>query len=170
MSSGLRFCLVALTVALTCLTAHAFAKKPAELWSFFYFDGTAFVAGRPAPMTPFVALRDGFLPVVETRDERIREVKMPEGTGALVGICYVQSHGGKLQAAGGVDPVPMLPVQVLSGDKAVAAVQSDSNGFFIVNLAPGTYRISGNNRFTEVTVVKGKVIFAPLRVGKRMVD
>ncbi|WP_224982784.1 carboxypeptidase-like regulatory domain-containing protein [Geomonas agri] len=169
MSSGFRFCLVALTVALTCLTAHAFAKKPAELWSFFYYDGTTFVAGRPAQLTPFVAVRAGFLPVVETREERIKEVKMPEGTGALVGICYVQSYGGKLKPARGFHPVPMQEIDVTAaGAQSATSVQTDSNGYFVMVLPPGSYRVG--NQQLEVQIEKGKTNFIPVRVGKRMVD
>lgn len=168
MSSGFRFCLVALTVALTCLTAHAFAKRPAELWSFYYFDGKTFVAGKPAPLSPFVAVRDGFVPVVETREERIKAEKLPTGTGALAGICYVQSYGGKLKPAGGYHPVPMLSVQVSAGDKPVTTAQTDGNGFFVTALPPGTYQVG--NQGVEVRVESGTTLFVPLRVGKRMVD
>ncbi|MBU5636993.1 hypothetical protein KOM00_09620 [Geomonas sp. Red69] len=168
MSSGLRFCLVALTLALTCLAAHGFAKRPAELWSFFYFNGTAFVPGRPAPLSPFVAVRDGFLPVVETREERIKEMKLPEGTGALVGICYVQSYGGKLKPAGGYHPVPMLEVPVWAGEKPASPAQTDSEGYFVTPLPAGSYRVG--NQKVEVNVENGKISFIPLRVGKRMVD
>lgn len=168
MPSGLRFCLVALTVAMTCLTAHAFGKKPLELWSLFYFDGKAFVAGKPAPMTPFIAVRDGYVPVVATREERVKEVKLPPGSGALVGICYVQSYGGKLKPAGGYHPVPMLEVQVSEGEKATAPVQTDADGYFVAILPAGNYRVG--NQQAEVKVEEGKTSFIPLRVGKRMVD
>ncbi|QXE92516.1 hypothetical protein [Geomonas subterranea] len=168
MSSGIRFCLVALTLALTSLTVHAFAKKPAELWALFHFDGSAFVAGKPAPLSPFVAVREGFLPVVETKEERIREAKLPDGAGALVGVCYVQSYGGKLKPAGGYHPVPMLEVPILVGGKPAAAAQTDGDGYFVTELPAGSYQV-GNQR-VEVKVENGKTSFIPLRVGKRMVD
>lgn len=168
MSSGLRFCLVALTVAVTCLTAHAFGKKPLELWSLFYFDGKTFVAGKPAPMTPFIAVRDGYVPVVATREERVKEVKLPEGTGALVGICYVQSYGGKLKPAGGYHPVPVLEVQVLAKDSSTIPAKTDLDGYFVATIPAGVYRV-GIER-VEVKVEDGKTSFIPLRVGKRMVD
>ncbi|MBJ6799390.1 hypothetical protein [Geomonas propionica] len=169
MSSGLRFCLVALTLAMTCLAAHAFAKKPLDLWAFFHFNGTAFVAGKPAPLSPFVAVRDGFMPVVETNEERVMEVQLPEGSGALVGICYVQSYGGKLKPAGGFHAVPMLEVPVTSAaGKPVTPVQTDTSGYFMIALPAGSYLV-GNQR-VEVKVENGKTSFIPLRVGKRMVD
>ena len=168
MPNGFRFCLVALTVALTCLTAHAFAKRPVELWSFFYYDGNAFVAGKPAPLSPFVAVRDGFIPVVETRVERIQAVKLPEGTGALAGICYVQSYGGKLKPAGGYHPVPMLAVPITAGEKPIATPETDGNGFFVATLPAGTYRVG--NQGVEVKIESGTTRLLPLRVGKRMVD
>ncbi|QWV94935.1 carboxypeptidase-like regulatory domain-containing protein [Geomonas oryzisoli] len=169
MPSSLRFCVVALTLGLTCLTAHAFAKKPIELWSFFYFNGTAFVAGRPEPLSPFVAVRDGFVPVVETREERIKEVKLHEGTGALVGICYVQSYGGKLKPARGFHPVPMQEIAITAADgQSAIPVQTDGNGYFVSELPAGSYRVG--NQQVEVRVDNGKTNFIPVRVGKRMVD
>lgn len=168
MPNGFRFCLVALTVALTCLTAHAFGKRPVELWTFFYYDGNAFVAGRPAPLSPFVAVRDGFIPVVETRVERIQAVKLPEGTGALAGICYVQSYGGKLKPAGGYHPVPMLAVPISADEKPVTTTETDGNGFFVATLPAGTYRVGREG--VEVKIESGTTRLLPLRVGKRMVD
>jgi hypothetical protein len=168
MSSGFRFCLVAVTVALTCLTAHAFAKRPVELWSFFYFDGREFVAGKPAPLSPFLAVREGFVPVVETRDEKIQPVQLPEGSGALAGICYVQSYGGKLKPAGGYHPVPMLAVPISAGEKPAPAAETDGNGFFVTILPAGSYRVGREG--VEVRIESGTTRLLPLRVGKRMVD
>lgn len=168
MSSGFRLCLVALTVALTCLTAHAFSKRPVELWSFFFFDGREFVAGKPAPMTPFVAVRNGFIPVAGTREEKIQPVRLPEGSGALAGICYVQSYGGKLKPAGGYHPVPMLAVPISAGDKPAPSPETDANGFFVTALPAGTYRVG--NEGVEVRIESGATRLLPLRVGKRMVD
>ncbi len=164
-----RLALVALTVALTALTAHAFAKRPSELWSYLHFDGKGFVAGKPGePFVPFVAVRPGFRPVVETNEERIREVALTEGTGAIAGICFVQSYGGKLRPAAGYHAVPLLPVPIAAGDKQVTTVDTDGNGFYVAVLPGGTYRVG--NQGVEVKVEVGATKLVPLRVGKRMVD
>ncbi len=164
-----RLALAALTVALTALTAHAFAKRPSELWSYLHFDGKGFAAGKPGePFVPFVAVRPGFRPVVETNEERIREVALTEGTGAIAGVCFVQSYGGKLRPAAGYHAVPLLPVPIAAGDKLVTTVDTDGNGFYVAVLPVGTYRVG--NQGVEVKVEVGATKLVPLRVGKRMVD
>ena len=169
MSRYVRYGLVALTVALTALTAHAYAKRPVILWSFFHFDGREFVSGKPGdPLAPFVAVRDGLLPVVQTREEKIEAVQLPTGTGALAGICYVQSFGGKLKPAGGYHPVPLLGIPIVSADGKKLQTETDTDGFFVTVLPPGSYRVG--NQGVEVQVENGRTKLLPLRVGKRMVD
>lgn len=164
-----RLILVALTVAFTALTVHAFAKRPSELWSFFHFDGQRFATGKSGePLAPFVAVRAGVRPVVETREERIREAALPEGNGAIAGICFVQSYGGKSRPAAGYHPVPLLAVPITTGETQVTTVETDNNGYFVAVLPRGTYRVGAEG--VEVKVEGGATKLVPLRVGKRMVD
>lgn len=168
MTNWTRFSVAALTVALMSLTAHASARRPAELWAFFHFDGKNFAAGKPVDRTPFVAVRDGFIPVVHTREEKIVAVQLAPGTGAVAGICYVQSFGGKLKPAAGYHPVPLLAVQISTSENVVITMETDNNGFFVATLPEGSYRLG--NQGVEVKVESGTTKLIPLRVGKRMVD
>ena len=161
--------LALLSVALICLTAHAMSRRPAQQWAFFHFDGQSFVAGQPSYGTPFIAVRGGMRPVVLKRAGTIAEAKLAPGTGAVVGICYVQSSGGKLRPAGGHRPAAQLPVRILSGEKVVAMIETDEDGFFVATLPAGSYRIEARET-REVTVDNGSTALISLRVGKRMVD
>lgn len=157
-----------MTVMLFSFDASALARRPAEQWAYFHFDGAQFVPGKRAAGT-FVAVRDGVQPVVTARAEKLQSAPLPAGTGAVVGICYVQSSGGKLRAGAGFDAVPLIPVEITAGGRNVATVETDRNGYFIAALPPGTYKV-GARGTVEVTVTKGSTTFVPLRVGKRMVD
>jgi hypothetical protein len=160
--------LLVLAVMLFSFDASALARRPAEQWAYFHFDGGQFVAGKPDAGT-FVAVRDGVQPMVTARAEKLQGAPLPAGTGAVVGICYVQSSGGKLRAGPGFDAVPLIPVEISAGGKPVATVETDRNGYFVVALPPGSYKI-GARGAVEVKVTKGSTTFVPLRVGKRMVD
>lgn len=160
--------LLALSVMLFSFDASALARRPAGQWAYFHFEGGQFVPGKPEAGI-FVAVQDGVQPIVTARAETLRGVSLPAGTGAVVGICYVQSSGGKLRAGSGFDAVPLIPVEISAGGKPVAMVETDSNGYFVAALPPGSYKI-GPRGAVEVKVTKGSTTFAPLRVGKRMVD
>lgn len=160
--------LLALTVMLFSFDAGALARRPAEQWAYFHFDGGQFVPGKPDAGT-FVAVRDGVHPMVTARAEKLQGTPLPAGTGAVVGICYVQSSGGKLRAGPGYDAVPLIPVEIFAAGKSVATVETDRNGYFVAALPPGSYKI-GPRGAVEVRVTKGSTTFVPLRVGKRMVD
>lgn len=166
----LRARIILVSLLLTfAVAAHAMGKRPAGEWSFFYFDGAAFAAGKPTDLTPVVALQDGVRPVVLPRPGKLEPVRLEPGTGALVGLCYVQSSRGKLRTGPGYHGVPLLPVRILSGGKEVATAETDGNGYFVSILPPGSYRV-GANEMVEVKVESGSTKLVPLRVGKRMVD
>lgn len=161
--------LAGLAGVVMCMTATAAARRPATQWTYFHFDGRTFIPGQPTDGTPFVAVRDGIRPVVLTQSAKIQEVKLPPDNGAVVGICYVQVSGGKLKSGPAYLPFPRLPVQISAGGKVVASLETDQNGYFLVTLPVGMYRISARETI-EVKVANGITTLTPLRVGKRMVD
>ena len=152
-----------------CLTAAAAAKRPAGQWNYFYFDGRVFVAGKPADDTPAVATQAGVRPVLLKKGEKPVASELAAGSGALVGICYLQSSGGKLRKGPPYLPYPRMPVQIYSGDQVVATTQTDDQGYFLATVAAGKYRVAARQQ-VEVTVENGTTTLVPLRVGKRMVD
>ena len=172
MFSGFTTFVVAVLAALISLPCAAAGKRPAELWGFFHFDGREFVAGKSPDAAPSVGVRPGMRPVLLLPGGKPDEVPLASGTGALVGICYQQSSGGKLkalQAGPHYAPVERLPVQISSGERVVATTETDANGFFLITLPAGQYRVS-SRQVVEVTVTTGNTTLIPLRVGKRMVD
>ena len=168
MSIVLNTVLVGVMVACMCVTAAAAAKRQADHWSYYHFDGSRFVAGQPKDGT-FVALRDGVRPAVLTRATTIEAVDLGAGTGAIVGICYVQSSGGKLKPSSPYLPCPRIAVRIFAGDRLVTTTTTDDQGYFLAVLAAGRYRVSGREEI-EVTVENGRTTLVPLRAGKRMVD
>ena len=168
MSTGCKAILTGMVVAVMCLTAAAAAQRPAQ-WRYFHFDGHAFVAGRPADGTTAVALAAGVRPVLVKGREQPEAVNLAGGTGALVGICYTQRSGGKLQAGPSFLPGARMAVRIYSGDRLVAAAETDDQGYFLVTVAAGRYRVEARE-VAQVTVENGTTTLVPLRVGKRMVD
>jgi hypothetical protein len=170
MSTGSTFLLAALAVIVICVAVSAASMRPGAAWSYYHFDGTTFVAGPTADGSPFLSVIDRVAPVVQTRTVTARAVALPPGYGALAGICYIQSSGGKLGTGHGYVPCPGLPLTITSGTSVVMNIISDENGYFVAVLAAGSYRV-GNGAFSaEAAVEAGTTTLAALRTGKRMAD
>jgi hypothetical protein len=169
MTSACQVLLTGIAIAVISLTATAATRRPGGEWDYFHFDGRSFSAGRSAEGIPFVAVRAGFRPVILTHPAKLEAVKLDPGTGALVGICYIQSSGGKLSRGPVYRPASRIPVQISAGDQLVATTDTDDQGYFQAVLAAGKYRVKSRLE-VEVTVEKGMTTLVPLRAGKRMVD
>lgn len=170
MSTGSILLLAVLALVVMCGAVSAFSQRPDTAWNYYHFDGSGFIAGRPADQSPFLAVRDGVLPVVLTRMAKVEAVALPPDKGALAGICYIQRSGGKLAGGHAYTPCPRTPLTIFIGDTPVTTVQSDENGYFVVILPAGSYRIGGGVFAAEATAEKGTTVLVPLRAGKRMVD
>ena len=151
-----------------CLTASAGARRANGQWSYFHFDGQAFVAGPSADGTS-LALRPGVRPVLVKPGEKPAAVKLTWGAGALAGICYIQRSGGKLKPGAAFLPAAGKPVQLFSGGRVVATTQTDEEGYFLVTVGAGKYQVKAKEMI-EVAVENGATTLIPLRVGKRMAD
>jgi hypothetical protein len=170
MSFGSTFLLAALAVGIICVAVSAASKRPGTAWNYYHFDGSGFVAGQPLDNGPFLAVQDRTVPVRLTRASKAEKVPMPPGSGALAGICYIQSSGGKLGSGHGYTPCPGLPVTISSGESIVLRTQSDESGHFVSVLPSGSYRVASGAFSAEATVENGSTTLVPLRTGKRMVD
>jgi hypothetical protein len=170
MSSGNTLLLSALAVIIMSVTISAAARRPGSTWNYYHFDGHGFVAGQSTDDSPFLAVRDRVVPVVLTRAVNVEATALPPDKGALAGICFIQSSGGRLASGRGYAPCPRTPVTISSGDTVVTSVPSDENGYFVVILAAGAYRISSGAFKVEATVKNSATVLVPLRAGKRMVD
>jgi hypothetical protein len=161
--------LTGLLLAVACGAAAA-AKRQGAAWNYYHFDGRTFVAGQPTDGRPFVAVREQTLPVVLTQPGSLRPTPLAPGKGAVTGICYIQTSGGKLTAGSGYTPCPQRELPVFSGTSAVTTVKIDQHGYFTAVLDAGVYRIGDPPVSAEVAVEDGTTRLVPLRAGKRMVD
>lgn len=149
----------------------AAAKRPADIWNYYHFDGSAFSAGPATDGSAFVAIREKLRPVVLTAPStHIETTPLPAGSGVITGICYLQQAGGKLGGDAAFKPYPRVPLLISSDGKQLVTVQTDDNGYFVVVLPAGTYTVGSEPFSTEITVERGITTLVPLRAGKRMVD
>ena len=168
MPKAIDFLLVFLIYLTISLPASAAVKRPADVWNFYHFDGIAFISGPAVDGSAFLAVKEKLLPVVLTdQTAPIEQTALPDGSGAIAGICYLQSSGGKLGGGGGFKPYPRLPLLISKEGKEFVTVQTDNHGYFMVVLPAGIYSVGGG---PSITVERGISTLVPLRVGKRMVD
>lgn len=155
------------------LPAGVFAagNRPADVWNYYHFDGAAFAPGPAVDGSAFVAVQEKMRPVVLTAPAAdIEQNVLPDDSGVIAGICYLQSSGGKLGGGSGYQPYPRVPLLVSSGGKAFVTVQTDDHGYFVAVLPVGTYSIGSAPFTAEITVESGVTTLVPFRAGKRMVD
>ena len=135
----------------------------------WYFDGREFAPGS-GDGSLVVLVRDGYLPVLRTRDDSAPSTALPDGTGALAGICHVQVTGGKLASQSGTLPAGGCQVEIIGASRMVWRATADQNGFFSLSLPAGTYEVHGAGSPVRLMVTEGKTSLVALRTGKRMVD
>lgn len=137
-------------------------------WQKCFFDGKEFREGT-ASSGASVYWREGYLPVIQTRDEALREDRLPPGTGGVVVLCYIQIAGGKLQSHGGYVPLVGAVIEISNGERMMA-IRSDGEGYSVLALPAGEYEMRVQGFTRKVRVEKDKTTFLRVRAGKRMVD
>ncbi|MDD2734408.1 MAG: hypothetical protein PHF56_10745 [Desulfuromonadaceae bacterium] len=171
MSRIITFLLVFLIGTMLSTPISAASKRPADVWNYYHFDGTAFAPGPADAGTAFVAVREKVQPVVLTTEAVVPEsVELPDDSGVIAGICYFQSSGGKLGSGRSFNPCPRIPLLIFSAGKQLVTVQTDDHGYFVVVLPAGVYSVSNGPFAAEINVERGITTLVPLRAGKRMVD
>ena len=171
MSRIITFLLVFFTGALLSTSLSAASRRPADAWNYYHFNGTAFVPGPADEGTAFVAVQEKMRPVMLTvQAEQLEPTALPDDSGAIAGICYLQSAGGKLSNNSRFKPYPHVPLLISSAGKQLVTVQTDNNGYFVVVLPAGTYSVGSGPFNTDITVERGITTLGPVRAGKRMVD
>ena len=161
--------IAALAATLTLLPAVALpmGAKPDDSRT-YYFDGSQFrEGGLPDQLT--IATKIGQYPKLLGADGSRQTSPLPDGTGALAGLCFIQQSGGKLGGRPSFLPRPDLPVTV-RGAGTTKETRCDERGFFSLALPPGRYDVSSGADTRNVTIEQDKTTLTPLRGGKRMVD
>jgi len=159
-------CIILLLFSLTlsCAGGHSSPWKP------FLFDGTHF-----APATDITAkaiwLRSGHFPstTAPTAGPASPD-RLPPGTGAVAGICYLQTSGGKISPHSSFTPYPDEQITFKSKTDGVSVTRTDKDGYFIEYLKAGDYELLCRGARTEVRISQGETTLVPIRGGKRMAD
>lgn len=171
MSNAIQWLLVFLLCLALPAALSGAGNRPADVWNYYHFDGASFTPGPAIDGSAYVAVREQVRPVVLTAQAAdIGQTPLPAGAGAIAGICYLQSSGGKLGGGSGYRPCPRVPLLIHSGGKELVTVQTDDHGHFVVVLPAGTYSIGNGPLTAGITVERGITTLVPLRAGKRMVD
>lgn len=170
MPAGINPILATIIFLFLCTAAVAASIRRGDAWNYYHFDGSGFVAGKVTDGSIFVAVSNGVRPVVLTHTERVETMGLPPDTGAVAGICYIQTSGGKLAGGAGYLPCPHMQLAVSSGNRVVTTVQTDEQGYFVVVLPAGRYIVGEGPLAREVRVKKDQTSLVALRLGKRMVD
>jgi hypothetical protein len=153
-----------------CVAVSGLSRRPTTAWNYYRFDGKGFANGQPADDAPYLAVRDGVKPVVLKRSLTAASEPLPKNTGALAGICFIQSSGGKMAGGHGYLPRPGTSVEIFSGSTPVLSTRTDDSGYFVALLPAGRYRLTSGPFAAETSVEAGTTTLVPLRAGKRMVD
>lgn len=169
--SLLLFLLISVIGTALPASSSAADAPPADTWRYYHFDGSAFTPGPAVDGSAFIAVRGKMRPVVLTvQTSSVEQTPLPDGSGVIAGICYLQSSGGKLASGSGFRPYPRVPLLISTGGKEFVTVQTDDHGYFLVVLPAGTYSVGSGPFTADITVESGITTLVPLRAGKRMVD
>lgn len=157
------------TLMILPLVLSCAAGNP-SLWQPYIFDGAGF---SPAAETTSgtVWLRNGHFPVIsETAPGPERSDRLPKKTGAVAGICYLQTSGGKLSGQKSFTPYPDEQISLKNKKYGVFVTRTDRNGNFAEQLPTGEYELFCRGARTEIIIKQGETALAPIRGGKRMAD
>ena len=147
-------------------SAPVLAVAGASGWQLLGFDGNTFQKGAADGA---IQVRDGYLPVPAAAGTPPDD-KLPDGTGALALLCFLQSSGGKL-ALPQPTVTPLAGVAVTLSAKALTvAGRTDASGYLILALPPGSYQAHLLGFSQKVSVQTGKTALVAIRGAKRMVD
>lgn len=116
-------------------------------------------------------VRPGFFPYSgQDPPQAADSSKLPKGTGAVAGICYLQTSGGKIANQQLITPLPDEQITMKLRGEGVFVTRTDANGYFTDALHPGDYefycrgaKVAGRIRLGETTLI-------PIRGWKRMAD
>lgn len=139
-------------------------------WERYSFNGRVFQHGGTYN-SPSIWLRNGFTPSVEEpRDPSVNISKLPPVSGAVAGICYLQSSGGKFADHSKAKPLSAEQITIRNLEFGTSIIRSNNRGFFVKALRPGSYQLFCRGAGVEVMVKEGQTTLIPIKGAKRMTD
>lgn len=140
------------------------------LWKAYTFDGTNF-SPSSGTIAPTIWLRSGQLPTLAKPEQtRAASGSLPPGTGAVAGICYRQSSGGKTAGQTSFAPYPDEQIIIKNSAARTSLSRTDTNGYFTERLPAGSYELFCRGVRAEFRITQGETTLVPIRGGKRMAD
>jgi len=139
-------------------------------WKAYTFDGINFTPARDTS-SQTIWVRSGHFPLTTDPTHSVSSADtLPPGTGAVAGICYHQTTGGKIAPQNSFTPYPDEQITIKSKSAGVSVTRTDKNGYFNEYLSSGDYELFCRGVRTEFRVKQGETTLVPLRGGKRMAD
>ena len=170
MTTGSTLLLATVALAVICVAVSAASKRPGTHWNCYHFDGSSLVKGTTPAGGSCLAVQEGVVPAVMTGSAGIEAKQLPPGSGALAGVCYIRTAGGKLASNRAFSPYPGIQLSISAGEKVMLRTRTDESGYFIAVLPAGLYRINNGAFAIEARVAPGQTKLVALQAGKRMVD
>lgn len=159
--------LAPLSFSLIACTNSAFSP---QTWQAHTFVGPEFLPGEQ-PSRPSIWLRDGYIPrTVNPGAQAVDIGRLPPKSGAVAGICYLQTSGGKLADQAGFQAFPDEQITIRNDQTGIFITRTDDNGYFIETLYPGKYEFYCRGAVSSAVIAEGKTTLVRLRGGKRMAD
>lgn len=155
---------VIMTLLITCCWGE---EGGAQGWRRFAFNGRDFQE-TAQPRKISIQLKNGYLPDIVMAGEAPREDALPEGTGGVAGICYIENVGGK-QKRGGHIPLAGAAIELSRGTWRMAA-RADARGYFVLALPSGEYELKLFGFSGRFRVEAGKNALVAVRGGKQAAD
>lgn len=146
------------------------AEGNSSLWKPYIFDGINF-SPTEENSSKAVWIRSGHFPMAtETAPGSASSDLLPPGSGAVAGICYRQTTGGKISGRNSFSPYSGEQITLKSKIDGVSVTRTDGSGYFMEALPAGVYELLCRGVRTEFRVKRGKTTLVPIRGGKRMAD
>ena len=157
-----------LLIILTLLVPCSWGEEGGSSgWRRFAFNGRDFQAiSQPKKIS--VHLKNGYLPDIVPAGKFPHEDTLPEGTGGVAGICYIETVGGK-NKRGEYAPLSGAVIELSRGDWRMAA-RADAQGYFVLALPPGEYELKLFGFSGRFRVETGKNALVAVRGGKRVAE
>lgn len=162
--------IIRITILLIFPLIFSCAGGSSSAWKPYIFDGIYLSpASNASPNALWV--QNGYLPrAIKPTSQSLTSDKLPPGTGAVAGICYLQTTGGKISRQSSFATFPDEQITFKGKTGETSTTKTDKNGYFTAYLTDGDYELFCRGARTGFSVKAGETTLVPIRGGKRMAD